>query len=105
MSCGILFDLDGTLLDTLQDLTDATNHTLRQFGSPEKTAAQMRYIIGSGAFFQRTADLFGPDYLGRGHQFSGHGAPLKGLVFRHYRAILGTISLSPQFGIIAWHPL
>lgn len=49
---GILFDLDGTLLDTLQDLTDATNVTLRHFGAPEKTAAQMRYIIGSGAFFQ-----------------------------------------------------
>ena len=48
----ILFDLDGTLLDTLQDLTDATNYTLRHFGSPEKTAAEMRYIIGSGAFFQ-----------------------------------------------------
>jgi phosphoglycolate phosphatase len=48
----VLFDLDGTLLDTLQDLTDATNHTLRHFGSPEKTAAQMRYIIGSGAYFQ-----------------------------------------------------
>lgn len=48
----ILFDLDGTLLDTLQDLTDATNYTLRHFGSPEKSAAEMRYIIGSGAYFQ-----------------------------------------------------
>ena len=48
----ILFDLDGTLLDTLQDLTDATNHALRGFNSPEKTPAEMRYIIGSGAYFQ-----------------------------------------------------
>ena len=56
MKPAILFDLDGTLLDTLQDLTDATNHTLRHFGRAEKTAAQMRYIIGSGAYFQlRTA--------------------------------------------------
>ena len=53
----VLFDLDGTLLDTLQDLTDATNHSLRHFGSREKTAAQMRYIIGSGAYFQLQAAL------------------------------------------------
>lgn len=52
MKTAILFDLDGTLLDTLQDLTDATNHTLRHYGRPEKTAAQMRYIIGTGAYFQ-----------------------------------------------------
>lgn len=52
MTTAILFDLDGTLLDTLQDLTDATNYTLRHYGRPEKTAAQMRYIIGTGAYFQ-----------------------------------------------------
>ena len=32
MKNGILFDLDGTLLDTLEDLADAVNHVLRQFG-------------------------------------------------------------------------
>jgi len=30
----VLFDLDGTLLDTLQDIADATNATLRQLGFP-----------------------------------------------------------------------
>lgn len=55
----ILFDLDGTLLDTLQDLTDATNHTLRHYGKAEKTAAEMRYIIGSGAYFQLQAAMDG----------------------------------------------
>ena len=30
----VLFDLDGTLLDTLDDLLDAANHTLRELGYP-----------------------------------------------------------------------
>lgn len=48
MKTAILFDLDGTLLDTLGDLTDATNHTLRHFGRPERTPEEMRRIIGNG---------------------------------------------------------
>ena len=46
---GILFDLDGTLLNTLEDLTDATNYVLREFGFPERTAEQVRRAIGNGA--------------------------------------------------------
>lgn len=46
---GILFDLDGTLLNTLEDLTGATNYALRQFGYPEKTLEQVRRVIGNGA--------------------------------------------------------
>ena len=46
---GILFDLDGTLLNTLEDLTDATNHTLREFGFPARTVEQVRRAIGNGA--------------------------------------------------------
>ena len=37
MKCGILFDLDGTLLDTLQDLTVSVNHGLAQYGLPPRT--------------------------------------------------------------------
>lgn len=46
---GILFDLDGTLLNTLEDLTDATNHVLREFGFSERTIEQVRRAIGNGA--------------------------------------------------------
>ena len=33
----VLFDMDGTLLDTLEDLRDRTNHVLRQMGYPERS--------------------------------------------------------------------
>lgn len=46
---GVLFDLDGTLLDTLADLTDATNYALRSLGYPERTIAEVRSFVGNGA--------------------------------------------------------
>ena len=49
MKTGILFDLDGTLLDTLEDLTDATNYALAQFGFPPRTVAEVRRFVGNGA--------------------------------------------------------
>ena len=49
MKIGILFDLDGTLLDTLGDLTDATNYALRQFGFAERSEAEIRSFVGNGA--------------------------------------------------------
>ena len=58
---GILFDLDGTLLDTLDDLTDATNYTLRHFGCPERSREEMRRIVGNGALRQMTLSLPGRD--------------------------------------------
>lgn len=45
----ILFDLDGTLLNTLEDLTDATNAALRHFGCPERTMEEVRSFVGNGA--------------------------------------------------------
>ena len=46
---GILFDLDGTLLNTLEDLADATNYALNRFGCPSRTVEQVRRAIGNGA--------------------------------------------------------
>ena len=49
---GILFDLDGTLLDTLDDLTDATNYALQIHGFPSRTKAEIRRFVGNGALNQ-----------------------------------------------------
>lgn len=49
MKTAIIFDLDGTLLDTLGDLHAATNAVLRQFGYPERTIEEVRQFVGNGA--------------------------------------------------------
>lgn len=43
-----IFDLDGTLLDTLDDLTAAVNYALRQHGMPEHTREEVRQMVGNG---------------------------------------------------------
>ena len=45
----ILFDLDGTLVDTAPDLMLAHNHVMRQFGYPTKTTEEIRCLVGQGA--------------------------------------------------------
>ena len=47
-----LFDMDGTLLDTLEDLRDSTNHVLRAMGYPERSLEEMRRFVGNGAEMQ-----------------------------------------------------
>ena len=49
MKTGILFDLDGTLLDSLQDLTDSVNYVMGEYGFPERTQEEVRGFIGNGA--------------------------------------------------------
>ena len=49
MKTGILFDLDGTLLNTLADLLDATNYALAQCGYPARTLSELRRFVGNGA--------------------------------------------------------
>lgn len=46
---GILFDLDGTLLNTLDDLMDAVNHTMEVFGYPRHSREEVRRFLGNGA--------------------------------------------------------
>lgn len=63
MKVGILFDLDGTLLDTLGDLTDATNYALRSHGYPERSLSEIRSFVGNGAANQmRLSVPEGADY-------------------------------------------
>lgn len=43
-----VFDLDGTLLDTLEDIADSVNRVLRRFGFPEHGLDAYRYFVGDG---------------------------------------------------------
>ena len=43
-----IFDLDGTLLDTLQDLADSANYALAQSGFPQRTLDEVRAFVGNG---------------------------------------------------------
>ncbi|HIR64186.1 MAG TPA: HAD-IA family hydrolase [Candidatus Faecousia faecigallinarum] len=52
MNKAVIFDLDGTLLYTLEDLWQATNATLRAFGLPERTLEEVRQFVGNGAVNQ-----------------------------------------------------
>jgi len=44
----VVFDLDGTLLNTLEDLTDSVNAALAAFSQPQKTIEQIRAYLGNG---------------------------------------------------------
>ena len=45
----VIFDLDGTLLDTLDDLSAAVNHAMQQHGFPQHTREEYRMMVGHGA--------------------------------------------------------
>jgi phosphoglycolate phosphatase len=45
---GIIFDLDGTLLDTIEDLADSMNQVLTDLGFPTHTIGAYKYFVGEG---------------------------------------------------------
>ena len=44
----VIFDLDGTLLNTLEDLADAVNYVMREHRYPERTIDEVRRFVGNG---------------------------------------------------------
>lgn len=44
----IIFDLDGTLLNSLEDIRDSANYTMRKMGFPEKNCEEIKNAIGNG---------------------------------------------------------
>ena len=44
----VIFDLDGTILDTLEDLTDSVNHALAKYGYPIRSMDEVRSFVGDG---------------------------------------------------------
>lgn len=112
----IIFDLDGTLLDTLKDLQEGTNYALRVNGKPERTIEEIRQFVGSGArkliervipgcevegVFEKVLEDFGVYYK---EHCKDNTAPypgilemLKELKQRGYR--LGVVSNKPDFAV------
>ena len=45
----ILFDLDGTLINTAPDLMNAHNHVMKKFGYESKSGEEIKSLIGKGA--------------------------------------------------------
>ena len=53
---GVIFDLDGTLLDTIDDLRDAMNTALGRLGHPPRSVAECKVFVGQGAeYFAKVA--------------------------------------------------
>ena len=48
MKTAVIFDLDGTLLNTLEDLKDSTNYALQKFRFPQRTLDEVRSFVGNG---------------------------------------------------------
>lgn len=48
MKKAVIFDLDGTLLNTLDDLADSTNYALSRFGYPTRTIEEVLQFVGNG---------------------------------------------------------
>ncbi len=43
-----IFDMDGTILNTLEDLTDSVNHTMKKHGLPTHDIDKVRFMVGNG---------------------------------------------------------
>lgn len=55
----VIFDLDGTLLNTLEDLKDSVNFALKSLGMPERSYEEIRHFVGNGV--QRLMERAVPD--------------------------------------------
>ncbi|MDE6306978.1 MAG: HAD family hydrolase [Muribaculaceae bacterium] len=56
----VIFDLDGTLLNTIKDLGEAANYALRSFGYPEHALSSYPFFVGNGV--NRLLERVLPDY-------------------------------------------
>lgn len=62
----IIWDLDGTLMDTLVDLMISVNYALKQNGMPERTLDEIRQFVGNGV--RRLVELAVPEQLEQGRR-------------------------------------
>ncbi len=47
----VIFDMDGTLLNTLDDITDSVNAILEKYDLPTRTVDEVRHMVGNGAVY------------------------------------------------------
>ena len=93
MKTAVLFDLDGTLLDTLGDLHAAVNHVLGQFGCPERTMEEVCRFVGNGAErLIRLAVPAGVDYAPVLSAFQIHYAAHCDILTKPYDGILPALA-------------
>ncbi len=45
----VIFDMDGTVLNTIEDITDSVNHIMKQYDMPVYTIDQVKHFVGNGA--------------------------------------------------------
>lgn len=109
----VIFDLDGTLADTLEDLADSANWALRELGQPEHTVESYRLKIGSGRdklarrslpadredlagdFIRVMWDRYAEHYVDKTRLYDGVAEMLRELSMRGMR--LALLSNKPQF--------
>ncbi len=70
---GLIWDMDGTLLNTLDDIIGACNETLKAWGLPEKPKAEMTMYIGYGAKYlcHKSSGLEGDDLMAFLREYRG----------------------------------
>lgn len=44
----IIFDMDGTILNTIEDIADAVNYILKKYDKPKKKVEEVKYFVGNG---------------------------------------------------------
>jgi phosphoglycolate phosphatase len=97
MKKAVLFDLDGTLLDTLGDLHAAVNHVLREFGYPQRSIEEVCRFVGNGAAqLIRLAVPEGVDFVPVLAAFQSYYAAHCDILTKPYDGVLDALAVLGQ---------
>ncbi len=69
----ILFDLDGTLVDTAPDLMGAHNHVMNKFGFHQKELGDIKHLAGRGAWIMMQRSFKERNYRRKSKKRNGKG--------------------------------
>ena len=97
----ILFDLDGTLLDTLEDLTNATNFALAKFGYLKRSQEEVCSFVGNGIakLIERAIGEKTQDFLEVLESFKGYYGAHCAEKTKPYEGILPLLKTLKEYGI------